>query len=114
METYIKYEAVSTKTHSLFKHWHLASVRQLHCIRGKELFVRGIVGALLRLTVGDAAPVAWREGGEGEHDDREARRGGDQRQQEEDPALEAAKLTDVVHDLVIVQTGLLGVSATHV
>ena len=61
-----------------------------------------------------ALPVFRHEGSEGEHHDSEARRGRDQRQPEEDLSLEAAKLTDVVHNLVIVQTDLLGVFAAHI
>lgn len=59
-------------------------------------------------------PVFGREGGEGKHHHGEAGRGGDQGQPEEDPALEAAKLPDILHHLVIVQTDLLGVFAAHI
>ena len=61
-----------------------------------------------------ALPVFRHEGSESEHHHSEARRGRDQRQPEEDLSLEAAKLSDVVHNLVIVQTDLLGVFAAHI
>ena len=75
--------------------------------------VRSVVRAVGRFTPGHSAPVLGLEPGVGEHHHRQPPRGRDQRQQEEDFALERSELADIVQHLVIVQTCLLSVFVRH-